>query len=209
MKNIQKILREIRNGKFAISRHARARMTQRKITREDILQVVRTCCEQCDCRDRFRQEKRQMKSKQIMITQKGWSGLKYVEVYGVPAERDLEYGELVHADTLKKMEHRIAEEMLLQQRPICGLEVAFLRKVFGMSRRELARDIQLSDVAILKWEHGERKRLVPTSEIAVRVYFAKKLGLSLSKVTTPLIPTGKKIGKLIVKFNSSKLAEAA
>jgi transcriptional regulator with XRE-family HTH domain len=99
------------------------------------------------------------------------------------------------------MERRIAEEVLLQHRPISGLEVAYLRQVYGISRRAFAKEIGLSDVAVLKWERAKRKRLVTTSEIAVRVFFAKKLGLSLSHVTTPLIPTGKLTAKLMVEFD--------
>ncbi len=147
-----------------------------------------------------------MKSKRssTTVTQKGWGGLKYVEVHKVPVEKSEEFGELMDASVLKQMEHRIAEEILLQHRPIHGQEVIFFRKVFGMSRREFAKEIGLSDVGVLKWEHALRKRLTSMSEIAVRVYFAKKLELKLDEVMTPLIPEGKALSKLKVEFHSSK-----
>lgn len=148
--------------------------------------------------------------KKTRITQKGWGGLSYVEISGVPATVDLVYGELIEASDLQMMERRVAEEILLQHRPLCGKEIAFLRKTFGLSRRGFANEIGLSDVAVLKWERSPKKRLPITSEIAMRVFFAKKLQLPLEQIMEPLIFKDMKHSqKLQVQFKLKSIHSAA
>ncbi len=119
------------------------------------------------------------------------------------AQKDLEFGLLVDSKVLKQMEIRIGEELLLQKRPICGREVEFFRKIFGMSRRDFASQIGLSDAGVLSWEKASTKRLLPMSEIAIRVYFAKRLSLPLEVVTTPLFIDKKNDKKTLEKTQPS------
>jgi DNA-binding transcriptional regulator YiaG len=140
---------------------------------------------------------------------KGWGGLDYVRLTDMPGELT-EGGEaLLDAKVLQKAEKRILEEILLKNIPLRGLEVAFMRKALGMSRREFAREIQLSDVAVLKWEREEDKRLLPSTEIMIRAYFSKCLAIPLERVLTPLFIEAETPKELKVSYRSRSKRAAA
>jgi DNA-binding transcriptional regulator YiaG len=139
------------------------------------------------------------KAKETTVTSKGIGGLRYVEVRGIPARVDDEFGSLIQADTLKEVEHQVARA-ILASRPLCGREVEFLRKVLGMSRRALARDLQMSDPGIKKWEDAPaRKRLEPHSEVVVRVYFAMRFDAPFPARFEDLLPAAVK-DPLVLEF---------
>jgi DNA-binding transcriptional regulator YiaG len=139
----------------------------------------------------------------------GWGGLDYLVITDVPVELTQDSEELIDANVLQKMEQLISEQILLQQLPICGQEVIFLRKALGLSRRKFAREVQLSDVAILKWEREAEKRLTPTSEILIRAYFSKRLELSLDQVFSSLFTSSETPKELRVSYRARPRKKAA
>jgi DNA-binding transcriptional regulator YiaG len=139
--------------------------------------------------------------KQVLKTIKGVANLNYPEVHGVPMIIDDEFGESIHAQVLGEVEQQVASEIISRKLPIRGAEVAFLRKALGLSRLEFAKGLSLSDVAVLKWERAKEKRLVPINEIAVRAYFAQKLGVKLPGTFDALVGSDSVPKKLSIQFH--------
>ena len=143
-----------------------------------------------------------MGSKQVLKTLKGVANLDYPEVHGVPMIVDDEHGEGVHAQVLGEVEHLVASEIISQRLPIRGAEVEFLRKAIGLSRLEFAKGLELSDVAVLKWERTKTKRLAMVNEIAVRAYFAQRLKVKLLGTIEGLMGVDSTPKKLVVQFST-------
>jgi DNA-binding transcriptional regulator YiaG len=150
-----------------------------------------------------------MGKKQILKNMKGVANLGYVEVRGVPMIVDEEYGEGIHADILGEVEQMVACEIIAQKFPIHGAEVVFLRKALGLSRLEFAKGISLSDVAVLKWERAKSKRLVPINEIAVRAYFAQRLGVKIPGTFDALIGSASTPKKFVIQYAAQAKKKAA
>jgi DNA-binding transcriptional regulator YiaG len=106
----------------------------------------------------------------------GFMGLKYIELRNVPVVKG-ENGDAIAAEVLGKLEQQVAEALLEHSVPIRGLEVRFLRESCGLSLREFGKLLDLSDVAILKWERKPTARLSFINEIAVRALIATRLHL--------------------------------
>ena len=76
-----------------------------------------------------------------------------------------------------QIERQVAEALLEYQVPIRGVEIQFLRQSFGLSLKEFGAHLDLSDVAILKWERKLLSRVAFVNEIAVRALIAQRLQL--------------------------------
>ncbi|MBS1960467.1 MAG: hypothetical protein JST80_13400 [Bdellovibrionales bacterium] len=150
-----------------------------------------------------------MGSKQVLKILKGVANLDYPEVHGVPMIKNEEHGEGVHAQVLGEVEHLVATEIISQKLPIRGAEVEFLRKSIGLSRLEFAKGLELSDVAVLKWERAKSKRLAMVNEIAVRAYFAQRLKVKLVGTIEGLVGVDSVPKKLVIQFSSKTKKKAA
>src|SRR5437762_960591 len=107
----------------------------------------------------------------------GFGGLDYLFFKAVPM-RSSKWGDVIdiHPELLEKL---AAEALILNGVPIRGRELKFLRKALGFSLERLAKEIDLSDSAIFKWEHKADERLHPMTEAPLRAFFAEKLGLEI------------------------------
>ena len=92
-------------------------------------------------------------------TLKGFMNLEYVEVKHVPYVESKKFGKGTDAAVLKKVEMKVAKALLTERRPLRGAEVQFFRAITGLSQKHLGAKLGYSDVAILKWERNETKRL--------------------------------------------------
>src|SRR3989338_4808341 len=110
---------------------------------------------------------------------KGFMNLSYVEIRHVPFVESKRFGRGTDAETLKKVERLVVRALLIQRRPLRGIEVLFFRSVLGMSQKQLGSRLSYSDVAILKWERNKAKRLDPVNEVAMRALMAGIFGIKL------------------------------
>lgn len=109
---------------------------------------------------------------------KGIGGLDYIEFQNVPM-KDSEFGEVIDCDY--GILEKIAAKAIISERiPIRGREVAFLRKVLGLSRERFAARLDLTSGALVKWEKAMDERLHPVNEAAVRAFVAEQLGVEIS-----------------------------
>lgn len=141
---------------------------------------------------------------------KGFMNLKYVVIKNVPVSEDKEFGGLIQASVMKKMERKVAISILNRCIPITGIEVEFFRSILGLPQREFAKLFDLSQVAILKWEREKSKRLSFPNEIAFRVVMANRIGINL-RINGIINGPEKAPVPFVVDFSSDpeKLAKAA
>ena len=142
-------------------------------------------------------------SRKITRVVKGLAGLDYVEIKHVPMDVDPELGNLIDADVVARMEHMVAQELILRRLPLRGREVKFLRSIFAMSQREFADKLGLSHVAICKWEKAVDRRLDIIQEIAVKVLVVDQLGLSVAASLYGLIGKDELPKKLVLDFSEA------
>ncbi len=134
---------------------------------------------------------------------KGIAGLDYVEIKNVPMTIDAEFGNLIDSSTIEQIERLVAKELITARIPIRGMEVLFLRSIFGLSQRELAEKIGLSHVSIFKWEKAKIKPLDIVNEIALKVLAAGMLGLKIPASIEAFVGQRVTPKKLIVDFADS------
>jgi DNA-binding transcriptional regulator YiaG len=120
-----------------------------------------------------------MKTSRTKTTLRNVCGLPYVEIVGVPVERNDDLGTGIRADILARVEAQIARALLVEEVPLRGLEIRFFRAVLGLSQRRFGELFGLSDVAILKWERSRARRLSRVNEIAVRAILAARFGIRI------------------------------
>ena len=142
-------------------------------------------------------------SHKIKKTVKNVSGLEYVEVKHVPMTVDPEFGNLIDSAIIERMERLIAQELILRRLPLRGREVKFLRSIFALSQREFAEKLDLSHVAIFKWEKRLNGSLDRVNEIAVKVLVADLLGLKVTASLDSLVGQGVFPKKLILDFSEA------
>lgn len=133
-------------------------------------------------------------------TVKGIEGLNYVEIENVPMTIDVEFGNLIDSSIIEQMERLVAKELIIAQIPLRGMEVHFLRSIFGMSQRDFAEKLGLSHVAVFKWEKAKTKHLDIVNEIAVKVLVAGMLGLKIPASIDTFVGHGEVPKKLVIDF---------
>jgi DNA-binding transcriptional regulator YiaG len=122
----------------------------------------------------------------------------YVKVRNVPVLHHKKYGDLVTGTVLNQVERFVAREIIRRKLPVRGREVTYFRGVLGLSRRNFAKLLQLSHIAILKWEKAKHKRLELVNEIAVKTLLAGLLRMKLSASFDALVSKGAAPKKLIL-----------
>jgi len=74
--------------------------------------------------------------------------------------------------------NKVAKIIIRKKVPIRGLELKFFRcNVLKITLQELARSLDISSVAIHKWEKAKTKRLHRINEAAVLLFMSEQLGL--------------------------------
>jgi DNA-binding transcriptional regulator YiaG len=107
---------------------------------------------------------------------KGFCGLNYLTLR-VPLRKS-KFGDVIDMDP-KELEKSVAAFLLLKRVPIRGAEVKFFRKVLGLSMNDFGRPFELTSSAIHKWESVSEKHIGVVNEIAVRIFVATELGVTL------------------------------
>ena len=141
--------------------------------------------------------------KTILKTLRKIGNLKYVEVRGVPMHRDPEFGNLIDAKVIERVEKLVAKGLILKEIPIRGREVAFLRSVFALSQRDFAERLGLSHVAIFKWEKAKNRRLDLVNEVAVKVLVSGLLGLDIQARLDSLVGHGDTPKRLALDYSDA------
>jgi DNA-binding transcriptional regulator YiaG len=140
---------------------------------------------------------------------KGFLGLGYIDLHGVPVVKLASGGEGMHAQVRKSVEIQVARAIISSAIPLRGREVAFLRSVLGLSQRALGELLGYSDVAILKWERAASKRLDLPNEIAVKVLLARRLGISVTSGEIVIDGAAKAPKHLVVQYDARGAATRA
>lgn len=131
---------------------------------------------------------------------KGFMGLNYIDLRNVPSVKS-DSGSAIHAASLQQLERQVAEALLEYRVPIRGLEIRFMRQSFGLSLKEFGKALELSDVAILKWEKQPMKRVSLVNEIAVRAWISAQLKLP---VDSSLLMGDVRVQRIVVDFANPK-----
>ncbi|MDC1175351.1 hypothetical protein OAT67_08135 [Bacteriovoracaceae bacterium] len=84
-------------------------------------------------------------------------------------------------------------EIIIQECPIRGRELTYLRSLLGLSCAKLSLVIKgaLSSSTIAKLEQKQDTRLSPVNEVFFRTFFSEALGVKLSVKSKILIPDSK------------------
>ena len=98
------------------------------------------------------------------------------------------------------IEKAIARKLIKARVPIRGVEVAFFRKTFGMTLKELAAVFGLSAAGVLKWEKERDSRLSKVNEAAVRSFVAETLGIEINGAWSELVAKQATPKKLSLKL---------
>ena len=141
--------------------------------------------------------------KTILKTLKGVGNLKYVKVRGVPMRQDTEYGNVIDAKVIDRVEKLVAKGLILKEIPIRGQEVTFFRSVFALSQRDFAQRLGLSHVAVFKWEKAKSKQLDLVNEVAVKVLISGLLGLDIKARLESLVGHGQIPKNLILDYSDA------
>lgn len=121
-----------------------------------------------------------MTEKTTSVVESKYYGLEYVSVTFHNCKVHPEYGPLIHAKVLQKVELEVAKGILERNYPIRGKELRFIRKVAGLNSRAVADFFRVTHPTILAWEKIEEP-LPTATEVALRVLFAAHLGITLPK----------------------------
>lgn len=149
--------------------------------------------------------------KTIFKTLKGVGSLNYIEVRDVPMRVDAELGNLIVSHVIERVEKLAAQALVTNNIPIRGKEVYFIRNAFSLSQREFAEKLQLSHVAIFKWEKAKNRRLDLVNEVAVKALVSGMLGLDVSASLDTLVGHGAVPKRLVIEYSeeSTKPRRAA
>lgn len=141
----------------------------------------------------------------------GVGSLAYLEVRDVPMTVDVKLGSLIDSKVIAQIEKLAAKALIMENIPVRGKEVQFLRSVFGLSQRDFAKKIGLSHVAIFKWEKSRERRLDVVNEIAVKTLVAGLLGLEIIASLDTLVGHGDIPKRLVIEYSeeSSKPSRRA
>ena len=116
-----------------------------------------------------------------------WGGLEYVTVK-TRASRLTSHGPTISSEKMQQIDIEIAKLIIGSRHPIRGKELNFVRKVSGISLRQLAEDFKVTHPTIMNWEKSEM-RLDLIAEAIIRIYFAEKMGLRITPSMDSLAPT--------------------
>jgi DNA-binding transcriptional regulator YiaG len=123
-------------------------------------------------------------------TIRGYGGLDYLVIRGVPFKKT-KHGNIISAATLAELEKAIVAKLVIEQVPLRGAEVRFIRKALGYSMSKLGAALQLTSTSILKWEHDPSKRLSAINEVAVRALVAEILEIEIEGTFSALVGKSK------------------
>lgn len=116
---------------------------------------------------------------------KGWQGLDYVYLQGVPMKKTKSGGEPhLSEDKITKL---VVLQIIQSQIPLRGRELSLLRSATRLSYNKLAQKLGLSYGALFNWEKNKKKRLLPIYEVAVRLLCAEELNIEVSSKFSELI----------------------
>lgn len=133
-------------------------------------------------------------------TIKAFCGFEYVTLKNVPSIESKEYGIAYDANFLRDNENLLAKEMICNKEiPLRGKEVHFIRKIAGMSLKQLGDFLGVSAVAIKKWEDQKDKRVSVMAEIAIRVVFAEYFQLNLKGTKSELVGNNLHAKKILLE----------
>lgn len=148
--------------------------------------------------------------KTIFKALKGVGSLNYIEVKDVPMRVDPELGNLIDSHVIDRLEKLAAQALVMNNIPIRGKEVQFIRNAFSLSQREFAEKLHLSHVAIFKWEKAKNRRLDLVNEVAVKALVSGMFGLDVSASLDTLVGHGEVPKRLIIEYSEpTKLRRAA
>jgi DNA-binding transcriptional regulator YiaG len=116
-----------------------------------------------------------------------WGGLEYVTVT-TRASRVTSHGPSLSAEKMESIDLSIAKLIIGSRHPIRGKELNFIRKVCGISLRQLAEDFKVTHPTIINWEKSE-ERLDLMAETVIRIYFGEKMGLQINPSMESLAPS--------------------
>ncbi|MCA2958846.1 MAG: hypothetical protein IOD12_01245 [Silvanigrellales bacterium] len=111
-------------------------------------------------------------------------GIEYLRIVGIPT-RETPWGPAWTIE-LVAIERLFASALIRLRVPLRGIELKYLRKVLGLSLVALGEQLGVSDVTVLNWEKAEEKRLDLATEVAMRAYFAERLGVVLEGTLSAL-----------------------
>lgn len=114
-----------------------------------------------------------------------WGGFSYLRLKGVPMKYS-KNGGVVSVDEAK-LEKLVAIAILINPVPIFGKELAFLRKVTGLSLNKFGRRLGVTSGTIFYWEKAAKQKLGPMSTLAVKLLCAEELGIDLYQNYSALV----------------------
>lgn len=85
---------------------------------------------------------------------------------------------------VRKVSDNVIKQLAVQERPLTGHQVKFIRSYFPMSLREFAgKVVHQSHATVSKWEHygAEPARIDSNTEIMLKLYIIGKVKLKTSK----------------------------
>lgn len=86
-----------------------------------------------------------------------------------------------------KLQKLVAIAILENPVPLHGKELAFLRKVTGLSLNKFGRRLGVTSGTIFYWEKATKQKLGPMSTIAVKFLCAEELGIDLHQGYSALV----------------------
>lgn len=135
-------------------------------------------------------------------TIENFCGLEYLTVHGCPVYNDPKYGQIIDIKP-EAMEKFAAKIILNHMIPIRGKELKLLRSALGFSLEQFAREFQNASSTILRWEKAIDQRLDRSDEIAVRLFVAEKLDVSVPHTFSELTAFKKDVKDLHVELTAS------
>ncbi len=116
---------------------------------------------------------------------KGWQGLDYVYLQGVPMKKTKNGGEPnLSEDRITKL---VAHQIIQSQIPLRGQELSLLRSATRLSYNKLAQKLGLSYGALFNWEKNKKKKLIPLYEVAIRLLCSEELNIEVSSKFSELV----------------------
>jgi DNA-binding transcriptional regulator YiaG len=103
------------------------------------------------------------------------SGLDNIYLRSGVAIEKTPYGPMVTIDDLDGLHHAIGLHIVEQQRPVTGAEFRFLRKQMGLTQRELARLMSVTDQTVANYEKGKTTDLGPADPLIRLIYLVHVL----------------------------------
>lgn len=132
---------------------------------------------------------------------RGWKGLNYVYLLGMPMKRTKIGGEPdIDSQRITKL---VAHKIIQSQVPIKGAELAILRSVTKLSYNSFACRLGLTYGAIFNWEKNISEQLIPLYEVAVRLMCAEEMNIEVSSKFSDLVGH-EHFGKIEIQITSKE-----